>query len=86
MLGQKPSKKNRDNRGRSQLFLLAVVGGGRSHCIAVERVCWFAVKLAFALQGLAHVFKREAVRGPRTLLTQVVGWAGSPMGLGGDER
>ena len=33
---------------------LAAVGGGLSHCIAVERVCWFAVNLAFALQGLAH--------------------------------
>ena len=72
MLGQKPSKKNRDNRGRFQLFLLAAVGGGRSHCIAVERVCWFAVKLALALQGLAQVLERGTVRGPRTLLTEVV--------------
>ena len=33
---------------------LAAVGGGLSDCIAVERVCGFAVNLAFALQGLAH--------------------------------
>ena len=32
------------------------MGGGRSHCIAVERACWFAAILAFALQGLAHLF------------------------------
>ena len=41
------------NRGRFH-FLLAAVGGGRSHCIVVERVCGFADNLAFALQGLAH--------------------------------
>ena len=53
MLGQKPSGKN---RGRFHLFFWAAVGGGRSHCIAVERVCCFAVNLAFALHGLAHFF------------------------------
>ena len=37
------------------IFFLAAVGGGRSHCIVVERVCWVAVNLAFALQGLAHL-------------------------------
>ena len=47
-------QKNRDSRGRFHLFCLAAVGGGRSHCIAAERFCWFAVNLAFALQGLAH--------------------------------
>ena len=35
-------------------FFLAAVGGGRSHCIAVERVGGCPVNLAFALQGLAH--------------------------------
>ena len=49
-------QKTRDNRGRFHLFCLAAVGGGRSHCIAVERFCWFAVNLAFALQGLAHFY------------------------------
>ena len=46
-------KESRQSR-KVSMVLLAAVGGGRSHCIAVERVCWFAVKLAFALQGLAH--------------------------------
>ena len=53
MLGQKPSKKSRQLR-KVSLFFLAAVGGGRSHCIAVERVGGFPVNLAFALQGLAH--------------------------------
>ena len=35
---------------------MAAVGGGRSHCIDVERVGWFAVNLAFALHGLAYFF------------------------------
>ena len=78
-------KESRQSR-KVSIVLLAAVGGGRSHCIAVERVCWFAVKLAFALQGLAHFLKREAVRGLRTQLSQAAGEReGLAMGLGGDE-
>ena len=49
-------QEDRVNRGRFQFSFLAAVGGGRSHCIAVECVGWFAVNLAFALHGLAHLF------------------------------
>ena len=55
MLGQKPSGKIATIAG-GFIYCLAAVGGGRSHCIDVERVCWFAVNLAFALHGLAHFF------------------------------
>ena len=55
-------KKKRDNRGRFHLFCLAAVGGGRSHRIADERVCWFAVNLAFALHGLAHFLSLFFIR------------------------
>ena len=38
------------------ILFLAAVGGGRSHCIAVERVLLDCCdNLAFALQGLAHL-------------------------------
>ena len=60
-------QKTRDSRGRFHLFCLAAVGGGRSHCIAVERFCWFAVNLAFALQGLAHFFKARGRHGSSDL-------------------
>ena len=53
MLGQKPSKEIA-TIAEGFIFFLAAVGGGRSHCIAVERVCGFSVILAFALQGLAR--------------------------------
>ena len=46
-------KESRQSR-KVSIVLLAAVGGGRSHCIAVERVRGFSVILAFALQGLAH--------------------------------
>ena len=55
MLGQKPSKEIA-TIAEGFIFFLAAVGGGRSHCIAVERVRGFSVILAFALQGLAHLF------------------------------
>ena len=53
MLGQKPSKELA-TIAEGFIFFLAAVGGGRSHCIAVERVRGFSVILAFALQGLAR--------------------------------
>ena len=53
MLGQKPSKEIA-TIAEGFIFFLAAVGGGRSHCIAVERVRGFSVILAFALQGLAR--------------------------------
>ena len=56
MLGQKPSGKKIATIAGGFIYFLAAVGGGRSHCIAVERVCCFAVNLAFALHGLAHFF------------------------------
>ena len=40
-------QKTRDSRGRFHLFCLAAVGGGRSHCIAAERFCWFAVNYKY---------------------------------------
>jgi len=52
MLGQKPSKEIAEGF----ILFLAAVGGGRSHCIAVERVLLDCCdNLAFALQGLAHL-------------------------------
>ena len=55
MLGQKPSKEIA-TIVEGFIFFLAAVGGGRSHCIAVERVRGFSVILAFALQGLAFIY------------------------------
>ena len=42
--------------GHAFFHFSGAVGGGRSHCIAVETVYWFAVNLVFALQGLAHFY------------------------------
>ena len=53
--GRNLQKEIATNAEGFNLFL-AAVGGGRSHCIPVERICWLAETVAFALHGLAHFY------------------------------